>query len=174
MEQTSWEKAVAFHGHRCPGLAIGVRAALVLQQLWQIRRAEDEDLVCITENDACGVDGIQALLGCTMGKGNLLYHGTGKMAFSFYDRKNGRSCRLYLKAQRGSRSREEYQEYLLHGPQEEIFSIGEVRTALPERARLFASRVCEVCGDAAPEHKMRLQEGKVVCLDCFSAYDRGW
>ena len=90
MEQTSWEKAVAFHGHRCPGLAIGVRAALVLQQLWQIRRAEDEDLVCITENDACGVDGIQALLGCTMGKGNLLYHGTGKMAFSFYDRKNGR------------------------------------------------------------------------------------
>ena len=27
MEQQLWEKAIAFHGHACPGLAIGVRAA---------------------------------------------------------------------------------------------------------------------------------------------------
>ena len=27
MDQQLWEKAIAFHGHACPGLAIGVRAA---------------------------------------------------------------------------------------------------------------------------------------------------
>ena len=25
MDKAMWEKAVAFHGHECPGLALGVR-----------------------------------------------------------------------------------------------------------------------------------------------------
>ena len=45
--------------------------------------SEDEEVVCVTENDACGVDGIQAILSCTAGKGNLKFRDTGKMAFSF-------------------------------------------------------------------------------------------
>ena len=60
--------------------------------------AADEELVCVTENDACGVDAVQVITGCTMGKGNLLYRGTGKMAFSFYCRNSGASVRLCLKA----------------------------------------------------------------------------
>lgn len=60
--------------------------------------AADEELVCVTENDACGVDAVQVITGCTMGKGNLLYRGTGKMAFSFYCRNSGKSVRLCLKA----------------------------------------------------------------------------
>ena len=46
-----------------------------------------EEVVCITENDACGVDAVQVITGCTMGKGNLIYRGTGKMVFSFFNRK---------------------------------------------------------------------------------------
>lgn len=42
MEKEIWEKAVAFHGHACPGLAIGVRAATLLQEQWHITRGEDE------------------------------------------------------------------------------------------------------------------------------------
>lgn len=71
-----WEKAAAFHGHTCPGLAIGFKAAegaiaelgLDDTQLPAI----DEELVCVTENDACCVDAIQCLLGCTYGKANLI------------------------------------------------------------------------------------------------------
>ena len=34
MDQALWEKCVAFHGHQCPGLAIGYRAAtLALEHL---------------------------------------------------------------------------------------------------------------------------------------------
>ena len=54
-------------------------------------------MVCISENDACGVDAIQVLLGCSVGKGNLLFHMRGKQAFSFYNRKTGKSVRLVLK-----------------------------------------------------------------------------
>ncbi|MDR1621987.1 MAG: TraR/DksA C4-type zinc finger protein [Synergistaceae bacterium] len=39
---------------------------------------------------------------------------------------------------------------------------------------MFPSVVCEQCGESAPEHKIRLKEGKRVCLDCFEEYDRGW
>ena len=97
MNKELWEKCVDFHGHECPGLAIGFRAALQAAEFMGINESNDEELVCVTENDACGVDAIQRLLSCTIGKGNLLYRGTGKMAFSFFERKIGRKIRYCLK-----------------------------------------------------------------------------
>ena len=90
---TAWEKCVAFHGHQCGGMAIGYKAALYAMDLLDIEFADNEQVVCIAENDACGVDAIQVLLGCSIGKGNLLFHMTGKQAFSFYDRATGKSIR---------------------------------------------------------------------------------
>ncbi len=46
--------------------------------------------------------------------------------------------------------------------------------AIGFRARIFNSVVCESCGENTAEHKMRLQDGKKVCLDCFKDYSRGW
>jgi formylmethanofuran dehydrogenase subunit E len=174
MDQELWKKAAAFHGHECPGLAIGVRAAVEAMALLKAGASEDEELVCVTENDACGVDGVQALTGCTFGKGNLLYRGTGKQAFSFFDRKSGQSVRLMLKPFKGEMSRLQRQEYILNAPLEEIFAVGQPAFALPEPARHFTTIICETCGEGAPEHKIRLQDGKKVCLDCFKAYDRGF
>ena len=96
-KQQLWEKAAAFHGHVCPGLTIGYRAALYAIDLLELTFSKDEQVVCITENDACGVDAIQAILGCSVGKGNLLFHMRGKQAFSFYNRKTGKAVRLMLK-----------------------------------------------------------------------------
>lgn len=173
MDKKLWDKAVAFHGHECPGLAIGVRAALIAMEMLKTDAAEDEELVCVTENDACGVDGVQALTGCTFGKGNLVYRGTGKQAFSFFDRRSGKKVRLMLKPLAAGMSRPEKQEYILTAPVGEIFDIGVPKFEIPEGARRFATVICEECGEGAPEHKIRLQKGKKVCLDCFKAYDRG-
>ena len=90
----AWERAVSFHGHECPGLTIGYRAAIYAAKLLELTFSDDEQVVCISENDACGVDAVQAILGCSVGKGNLLFHMTGKQAFSFYNRKSGKSVRL--------------------------------------------------------------------------------
>ena len=105
MEQQLWEKAIAFHGHACPGLAIGVRAATEAIKRLNLSFSEDEEVVCVTENDACGVDGIQAILSCTAGKGNLKFRDTGKMAFSFFNRKNGQKVRMCLKPSQADMSR---------------------------------------------------------------------
>ena len=96
-EKALWKKCAEFHGHECGGLTIGYKAALYAKELLDLDFSEDEQVVCISENDACGVDAIQVILGCSVGKGNLLFHICGKQAFSFYDRGSGRSVRLVLK-----------------------------------------------------------------------------
>ena len=94
-----WDKCAEFHGHKCPGLAIGFAAVngAIAELGLKNYPALDEEIVCVTENDACCVDAIQVLLGCTYGKSNLIPHIRGKMAFSFYVRDTGASVRLVLK-----------------------------------------------------------------------------
>ncbi len=174
MNEEHWDTAKAFHGHECPGLAIGVKVCEAVVEKLGASPSFDEEFVCITETDACGVDAIQSLLRCTLGKGNLIYKGTGKQAFTFVNRVSGKAMRFYLKAKNNGMERAEYQVYLLKAPIEELFDCQEVDITLPERARIFASLTCETCGEAAPEHKIRLQEGKRVCLDCCKEYSRGW
>ncbi|HAS04170.1 MAG TPA: formylmethanofuran dehydrogenase [Dehalococcoidia bacterium] len=175
MNRELWEKAVAFHGHECPGLAIGFKACQAAFEKMGIGTSDDEQIVCITENDACGVDAVQALLSCTTGKGNLIYHGTGKQAFSFYNRTDGKKLRVYLKVGRNDEmDRTKWKEYLLDAPVDEIFDYSEPKYELPEKARLFQSVRCSVCGENAADNKMRLQDGQPVCIDCFKCYDRGW
>ena len=93
----TWQDCVAFHGHECGGLTIGYKASLYAIELLNLEFSADEQVVCIAENDACGIDGIQVMLGCSIGKGNLLFRMRGKQAFSFYNRKTGQSIRLVLK-----------------------------------------------------------------------------
>jgi formylmethanofuran dehydrogenase subunit E len=102
-----WERAVRFHGHICPGLMIGFSASLYAMELLDLEFSEDEEVVCIVENDSCSVDAIQSVLGCTVGKGNLLFHMRGKQAFSFYNRNTGKSVRLVQKNSEYERTRDE-------------------------------------------------------------------
>jgi len=174
MDQKQWERAVDFHGHECPGLAIGYKACEAAIKKLNINFSKDEDIVCVTENDACGVDAVQVLLGCSFGKGNLIYRGTGKHAFSFFNRNTGESIRMILKPCDQEMEREERQAYLLNAPIEDVFEFKVPKFDLPKKAKLFTTIVCESCGEGAPEHKIRLMEGRKVCLDCFDDYSRGF
>ena len=174
MDKQQWDKCVEFHGHACPGLAIGFKACEAAMENLEIKFSSDEEVVCVTENDACGVDAVQVITGCSIGKGNLLRRNTGKQAFSFFNRSTGASIRLVLKPSKAVMSRAERQEYLLNTPASELFECKEPHFALPAEAKIFTTIICEQCGEGAPEHKIRLQEGKKVCCDCFIDYDRGW
>lgn len=171
---TNWERCVEFHGHECPGLAMGVKACEAAMEKLGLKFSKDEEIVCVTENDACGVDAIQVLTGCTFGKGNLIYKGTGKMAFSFFNRSNGESLRMIVKPSNREMDRKQRQEFILNAPIDEVFAFSKPKFELPEKARLFTTVLCEKCGEGAPEHKIRMNDGKKVCLDCFKDYSRGW
>lgn len=171
-EQQLWDACVAFHGHACGGLTIGYKAAVYAMELLGLTHAEDEAVVCITENDACGVDAIQVILGCTAGKGNLLFHLRGKQAFSFYERNSGRSVRLVLKPTPDFPDKERKFRYLQDTPAAALFDKKETVLSLPERARLFVSKPCSCCGELTAESMLRLENGQLVCLDCSHPYRR--
>ena len=45
MNRDLWIKAVEFHGHECPGLAIGVKACEAAMLKMNIKASEDEEIV---------------------------------------------------------------------------------------------------------------------------------
>ena len=168
----TWQDCVNFHGHECGGLTIGYKASLYAIQLLNLEFSNDEQVVCISENDACGVDAIQVMLGCSIGKGNLLFHLRGKSAYSFFNRSNGKSVRLVLKPGPEGMTKEESFAYYQGCKPEEMFAVKETRLTLPEKARLFDSYTCDCCGETAGANWIRLAGDKKLCLDCYDTYDR--
>ena len=171
-QMRTWEDCVAFHGHECGGLTIGYKAALYAMELLDLDFSDDEQVVCISENDACGVDAIQVMLGCSIGKGNLLFHMRGKQAFSFYNRKTGRSVRLMMRPKPHFATHEESFAYFQACHPSQIFDVMEVRLQLPEQARIFDSYTCDCCGESTGANWIRLSGDKKLCLDCYESYDR--
>ncbi len=193
--------AIRFHGHMCPGLAIGYRAARAALAHLAIGRAEDEELVAVAESDGCGIDAFQVLLGTTMGKGNLIYQDLGKHAYTVFDRKRGRAVRVAMKpgpfrrtpeqeeisrkVMSGEASEEEEKtfssfrakrvEEILAEDENTLFKIEKVSSEPPERARIFNSVTCEFCGEPVMEPRARVRDGKMSCISCAGVhYNRGW
>jgi formylmethanofuran dehydrogenase subunit E len=168
MNGHEWEECVRFHGHMCPGLAFGFRAATEAVRILGISRSEDEDVVCISESDGCGVDAVQCVLSCTAGKGNLIIRMTGKNAFSFFDRTAGKSIRIVAKRfeRPGAEDRRRFTEHVLNAPFDSLFTVGDVRHGLPEKARIYDSAVCGRCGEAFRADLAQMSGGTVLCADC--------
>ena len=169
---SSWEKCVAFHGHSCGGLRIGFRAAELAMDLLNVGFSDNEQVVCISENDACGVDAIQVMLGCSIGKGNLLFHMTGKQAFSFYNRATGESVRLVLKPKPAGMTPEESKQYYHDHSCRDLFWVKETKIPLPTAAKIFDSYDCECCGEKTGANWIRIAGGRKLCLDCYESYNR--
>jgi formylmethanofuran dehydrogenase subunit E len=166
------QRCVEFHGHFCPGLAIGYRAAAAGLGRLGVPRAEDEELIAIVENDSCAVDAVQVLTGCTFGKGNLFFRDYGKQVFTLALRPTGRGARVALKPrdrQEGGPStqdREDGARWLLDAPAERIFDIREVTIFLPGEARIHESVPCDRCGEPVMASRTRTQGSQTLCIPC--------
>lgn len=168
------KRAVEFHGHMCPGLAIGYRVSKYVRNHY--RRADDEELVAVVENNSCSVDAIQQMLGCTFGKGNLIFVDNGKQVFTFYHRGDGKALRIYFKDDilreifsrgRGEEERSKAIDAILSATDESLLSAREVDMPEPPKAQIHPSIQCQECGESFMEIRGRLVNGKIVCKDCF-------
>lgn len=187
-----------FHGHMCPGLAMGIRAAEVaLRDIGP--HAADEEVVAIVETDMCGVDAIQYLTGCTFGKGNLIHLDYGKNAFTFYRRSDGKGVRMVARPealaspdpewealrnrlgdenctpeeqQRFSELHEARSQQILDTTLDELFELREPRENIPLHARIMDSLTCESCGELVMETRTRRIAGKTVCIPCFNQLEQ--
>ena len=166
----TYDEIVKFHGHECPGLAIGYRMALAGLEAIESARSEDEEIVSIVENDACGVDALQCVTGCTFGKGNLIFHDYGKHAYTIYSRPLGKAVRVVFNENSLSESigeaLKQLTEWILSAPQENILSVIPVAIPEPAPAAVRDSVFCSICGESVMESRTRIVGGKCVCIPC--------
>ncbi len=194
LEREDFKRCADFHGHICAGLSIGYHAAKAGMEWLKEKRALDEELVAIVETDACCVDAIQVLTGCTFGKGNLIYKDYGKMGFTFFNRINGEGVRLLMKphnfrpndrqlelfkkSREGKLTAEEQEELsclgmerakdVLNMDADDLFSITPVTTGMPEKARIDKSTPCSRCGEPTMHSKLENVDGALVCRGCLA------
>ncbi len=187
---TELRDAIQFHGHLCPGLALGYRVAKAALRELKAERPQDEELVAIVENDSCAVDAIQFITGCTFGKGNLVFRDYGKHVYTFYNRRSGEGVRvsedyggferdqrfpgLKKRQEAGEDVTREMQMYkmekaaaILQADEKELMTITPVTAPPPHEARIRGSVRCALCGEKFMESRGRIKNGKIVCIPCF-------
>ena len=190
---------IRFHGHMCPGLAMGVRAGeIALREIGP--HSNDEEVVAVVETDMCAVDAIQYMTGCTFGKGNLIHLDYGKNAYTFLRRSDGKAIRiaprrgtlmrssehseLMSKVREGSATDEERRRFgelhqqrsreILDSPEDEIYEVREVEDAdIPPRAFVHISVHCAECGEATMETRIRRFNSRELCTPCCASAMRG-
>ena len=91
------EHAAEIHGHVCPGVAAGVKAAATAMRRLDLQSEGMEDVMAEVECNNCFVDGIQAVSGCTLGNNALIYRDLGKTAVTFYRRGDSTGLRLCVR-----------------------------------------------------------------------------
>jgi len=163
------EKAVRFHGHICPGLAIGVLAAKYALE-HEFEHSPNEEIVAVVENDNCSIDALQAILGTTYGKGNLIHHDYGKMNYYFYNRRTEKAVRLALKKSEFSNkmlSKDEKVQLLLNSKPEDIFNIYDIEYNPPGLAQIEESVPCEICGELTMSSRLMTYNDSEMCISCY-------
>lgn len=183
-------EAIQFHGHLCPGLALGYRIAKAALRELKAERPHDEELVAVVENDSCAADAIQYITGCTFGKGNLIFRDFGKHVYTIFNRRTGTGVRISedfrgfdtdqrysdikKRQEAGEDVSREKQAYMmekagaiLKSEEKEIFTIQPATSPPPAEAKIRTSVRCASCGEKFMESKGRVKNGKILCIPCF-------
>lgn len=189
-------QAGSLHGHFCPGLALGVRAAVL--GLNKLGESSDgmEDLLVITETNNCASDGIQFVSGCTFGNNALIFKDVGKNAFTFTLR-NGKGIRVSVKDTakaymdelnsdfskqfkkvviEKNHSLEEKRKLSIEGVKasfnilnadiEMLFKVEYVDVEIPKYAPIHESIKCAGCGELTMGSRIHGEGEKSKCLLC--------
>lgn len=171
----TYQEILEFHGHECPGIAIGYRMAKTALDFLSEMRSGDEELVAIVENDACGVDAVQCLTGCTFGKGNLIFRDYGKHVYTLYSRSSGEGVRISFHRDNvppGVREkRDDFTRWILESPWETMLTVEKVSIEEPPMAVIRSSVKCARCSEDVMESRVKQMDGVPFCIPCSKAND---
>ncbi|OGW40959.1 MAG: hypothetical protein A2Y97_03225 [Nitrospirae bacterium RBG_13_39_12] len=189
----SFEDVIDFHGHICPGLALGYRVSVCALKELIGERASDEELVAIVENNSCAIDAVQIITGCTFGKGNLIFNDYGKQVYTFIKRSSGNSIRISVNWESPKETKEEkymWNRYIkgdhsnevlevvhskksdkvniiLNANEDELLKVTKGKMDLPEKAKIYPSLRCSICWEKVMKPKTKVKNGNILCYPCF-------
>ena len=189
-----FDLGLQFHGHKCPAMPLGLKAACAAMNTLGVERAKDKELMLLAEtadNHAAGcfVDGLMTVTGCTYGKSNIkkLYY--GKMAFTLIDVKSKKAVRISLKPKFFEKMLESpfiaerkkgiapqdvdpkiadpLIEKVLNLKEEDFLDISPVFDYDFKKAPgVMEADFCDACGEAVFIDKLKFIDGKQVCIPC--------
>jgi len=170
------------HGHICAGQVIGVRMSMLGLERISIADPKGEDrkkLYVLVEIDRCATDAIQSVTGCSLGKRSMRWMDFGIMAATFVNLETGKAVRITAREESRELSKKyypalanKYQQQLEAYkimPEEELFSIQDVKADIPEcdmPGRPLRRVQCEDCGDYVQDCREVEQDGKILCRAC--------
>lgn len=190
-----FELGVRFHGHKCPAMPMGLRAAIAAMRTLGVSRAQDKELFVVSETGrghaaGCFADGIMTATGCTYGKSNIEKRYFNKMAFTLIDQQTGRAVRVSLKpdffdkalASPFVRKRkagvppqdiepeiaDPLVDRILTLDENAFLDIGTVHPLEIHKGKAsFTAKRCAACGELTFVNKLRVtEEGQLVCIPC--------
>jgi len=172
----SLKEAEAFHGHRCGGLVLGVRMALLGLAAIGIadpKGADRKKLIVFVEIDRCATDAITVLTGCRPGRRSMKIKDFGKMAATFVNLETGLAVRVSARTRQRTPEEEAGPEAgarrLLELPDSELFRIQHGRVELgPGELPGFPVRAvpCAICGETVMDMRDLERDGRILCQPC--------
>ena len=194
MDKALLELGIAFHGHKCPAMPLGLRVGLAAMERLGVERASNKELHCLCETGPahaamCFLDGVQTATGCTYGKGNIEKLNYGKNAITLIDVKTRRAVRVavrpefqaqgmaseFVRLRREGKEPKEIApeivdpmiERVLSLPDAEILVVGEVHPVEWAPAKgTFEWERCAECGEVTFACGLRVVGGRHVCVPC--------
>ena len=194
-----FEIGLAFHGHKCPAMPMGLKAGLAAMNVLGVERSQDKELFVDAETGkghaaGCFLDGVMTATGCTYGKANIQKRYFNKMAFTLIDQKTGRAVRVSLKPaffekalaspfvqkrKAGVPPQDIAPEVtdplvnrILGLKDEDFLDVGPVHTVEVKKGKgVFTAKPCAKCGELTFVNKLReTEDGSLVCIPC-SGYE---
>jgi len=165
------EKAIRFHGHICADLAIGVLAFKYVSENG-FNYSPNDEVIAVVENDDCSIDALQALLGTTFGKGNLIHQDYGKLNYYFYNRETKKSIKMSVKKRAPEDkklTKHERIQQLLNSKAEDIFNIYEIEYNPPGLAQIEDSVTCDICDEETASSRIMMYNNSDMCIPCYKA-----
>jgi formylmethanofuran dehydrogenase subunit E len=195
-----FELGMKFHGHKCPAMPMGLRAALAAMRTLGVTRAQDKELFVVSETGkghaaGCFLDGIMTATGCTYGKSNIEKRYFNKMAFTLIDQGASRAVRVSLKPDFFEKAlaspfvqkrkagvppqdiepeiADPLVERILALDEDDFLDIGAVHPVDIHKGKAsFTAKRCAACGELTFVNKLRVtEEGRLVCIPCSGHAD---
>lgn len=161
---------INFHGHSCPGLAVGFRLSTAAMNALGVKRSDDEELIAVVENDACGVDALQCVTGCTFGKGNLIFRDHGKQAYTLFSRVKQQGVRVVFHGKSIPAAlrddRPAYARRIMEELESNILSVINLPYEELQTAKIRKSIVCDNCGENVMDTRISEVKNRQVCIPC--------
>lgn len=161
---------IKFHGHSCPGLAIGFRLASAAMKALGVTRSDDEELFAVVESDACGVDALQCVSGCTFGKGNLVFRDYGKHAYSLFSRVKQQGVRVVFHGNgipaELREDRPAFAKRIMREQEDAVLSVVRIPYEELQTARIRKTVVCAGCGESVMDTRVRESGERYLCIPC--------